>query len=201
MKVNSKKEKKIAINGFDMSIVPVGTYETSDEYWAGDWDVFRKQKKEPPLKVGRFRFLGKPNNGRVEIEIEIDHDYINNGYASATLKAINDWCFARNNIYIIDAHIDEENKPALRAFTKAGYVYRSREHKVEHYSVIKPYTSWLGLYIVIGVWAGLILGVITTYTTIGFIIGLLLGIVCGKIMENKSLQRRDEILGSILGEK
>ena len=200
-KQKSTKRKQIAIRGFDLIIMPKTEYDNADEAWKGEWAIYKSEKKKPTTEIGSFRFLGKPENGHLELTIDIDHYYINQGYATSALKAIADWCFARNGVFVVDAHIDKDNIPALRAFTNAGFVYRSKEHGIEHYSIVKPHTAWLGLYVVIGVWAGLLLGVVMAMPAVGFAIGMVIGLVFGKVMENRAKRRREEILGSVLGVK
>lgn len=200
--MGNKQEKQIAIKGFDKIITPKEIQASPEDYWTCEWVINQKlTRKEEIFEIGTLRFLGKPENGCVEVDIQINEGFRNKNYASETLKAVTDWCFAKDKLFIIDAHIDSENRAALTAFTKAGFVYRSKDKGIEHYSIIKPANTWLGIYMVIGVWAGLLIGVVTSSPAIGFAIGLLIGLIMGKILENKAKKKREELMGTILGDK
>lgn len=198
--MGKEKQTTKIVKAFDMLIKSPDCKDDPSLLWTGDWQIYHiTSKKAENTYVGKLHFCGAPEKGHVEICISIEKEYINHKYATNTLKAITEWIFLGTEILIIDAHIESDNVPALKAFTAGGFIYRSKEHGIEHYSIEKPPAAWLGLYIVIGVWAGLLLGIIFATAAIspaiGFAIGILIGVMCGKTMEIQDKKRREKILG------
>lgn len=169
--------------------------KSQDFLWYTCWKIVRKEKNSSPLEIGFLFFHGPESLGSVEISIYIDKEHRNQRYATMALKTINDWAFAHKSIYEITAHMDKDNIPAIKSLTVAGYVYRSKEHGIEFYSIQKQLSSWLGLYMMIGVWGGLLIGVTFGNMPIGFAAGLLIGFVLGKSIEIKERNLRIQITG------
>ncbi|MDO4513222.1 MAG: hypothetical protein Q4B72_04220 [Lachnospiraceae bacterium] len=89
----------------------------------------------------------------------------------------------------------DENDKAVHALEKAGFVYRSREGKTEYYSITKQKTSWLGLYVCIGILVGMILAIVLGSAPIGMLLGILICVAIGAGMDASENKARERVTG------
>ncbi|MCR4990176.1 MAG: GNAT family N-acetyltransferase [Lachnospiraceae bacterium] len=196
------------IESDNIIIEPIAT-DKSDEVklsdpkvsvWYADWVIFLKESKTEKTPIGVIRFDGKPELGKLNITFETEEKYRDRGYMSQALKALSNYLFLHKDIYEIIAVVILDNDPALKALTNAHFVYRRTENhdgvKSETYSIIKPASDWSGLYLVIGLIAGLALGIILSNPAVGTITGVLVGFGVGRVMDNRIKKEREQITGT-----
>lgn len=160
-------------------------------------DFYDKETKKETL-IGFLNFDGPAFMGLVNLYIFIYPEYKNKGYGTNAIKMITEWAFNQKDVYEIQGKFHQENDGAIHAFTKAGYVYREVEHHIERYSITKGPEIWGGVYFVIGIWVGLILGVVLNSLWVGLIMGIVIGALFGVILEQKEVKHREEITGTTL---
>lgn len=161
--------------------------------WSAPWTV--ELRKEDKKQIGTVQFEGAAEKGAVSIHLELDEDYRNKGYGTEVLKEMVHWAFLHRDIYSVTAEVDHDNDKGVHALEKAGFVIRENEGKTEHYSVVKAKTTWLGVYIVIGINVGMILGIIFNNAGLGLAIGLVGCMGIGNAMDYKEMLHRKEITG------
>lgn len=160
--------------------------------WGTDYEVYLRNKKTPKELIGKMNFTGAPVHGRLEIKFEINREYKDHGYATEALKEITDWAFMQRGVYEIIAYVDHENDAALAVLTKAQYIYRSIEGKTETYSIVKPKSTWLGLYVCIGFFIGPAIGIVIQNPLLGTIIGMIACVTAGLVMDSKDKSERKQ---------
>jgi len=72
-------------------------------------------------KIGQVRFDISPD-GSAEVDISISVKERNKSYGSAALRLACQYALRKFNMAKVVAHIREENKASISAFTKAGYI-------------------------------------------------------------------------------
>ena len=161
--------------------------------WNTDWEILSTYDKE---QIGAVSFAGGKTLGTVPITLELKENYQNKGYGTEIFRMMVSWAFSHSSVYEVMAVCEQENDKAVYSLEKAGFVYRSKEAGIETYSVIKPKTNWLGLYLLIGFNIGLVLAVVlSTSPWVGFVIGMLTGVCIGTIMDQKEKKKREAITG------
>jgi len=72
-------------------------------------------------KIGQVRFDISPD-GSAEVDISISVKERNKSYGSAALRLACQYALRKFNMAKVVAHIREENKASISAFTKAGFI-------------------------------------------------------------------------------
>ncbi len=169
------------------------TVSPSDEknLWEAPWNIVSADK-EP---MGHASFEGPKANGTIPFSIELEKKYRNQGFGRQAIRLMCDFAFLHPDIYEVTAVSDAENDAYITALEKAGFVLRGKEGKSEIYSVEKPKSTWMGLYLLLGFIVGLALGIVIDLPWVGLVLGLFLGFVFGAYMDNNENKRRKKITG------
>lgn len=183
-----EKKSSYTIKTTEMLIAPMD----DNDIWEGEWIITLRDSQIP---IGKATFKGPKALGAVPLTVELEERYQNKGYGTEVFKALVRFAFGYKNIYEITAKTDRDNDKCIYALEKAGFVYRKVEDHTEDYSIIKPKSAWLGLYLYIGLLIGLALVLVFGGSWVGLIIGLVLGITGGLVMENKEKRDRERVLG------
>lgn len=187
---NMGNRKNHTIKTKEMIIEPVN----DNDIWEGEWNI--SIKGEEWVQIGTASFAGEKVNGTVPVEITITDSYRNKGYGTMAYKLLVDFAFGFRNIYEVKAVTESDNDKCVYALEKAGFVRRNKEGRIETYSIIKPPTTWMGLYIYIGIIIGLVIGIVVSSMWIGMVIGLAIGFIIGTALDNEEKKERERITGS-----
>ena len=170
-----------------------------ENIWECDWDIFLIT--DEMTRIGKLSFAGKKERGTIPISIELIPLYRGRGNGSNALKMAREWAFIHRDIYEVEAFVDRDNEACISALIKANFIYRSNpsieKGDLERYSVVKPKSTWLGLYIIIGVVAGVILGLVIDIPWAGMAGGLGAAIALGSFMDSKEKKHRLEVTGGL----
>ncbi len=173
-----------------------------DDFWNSKWDIYNIDKNGNASMIGWLSYEGKKETGTVPVSIEILPLYRKRGHGSDALKMAREWAFLHPNVYEVEAYSDPENSDYIGALNKAGFIYREdpsiEKRGSERYSVIRPKSTWLGLYIMIGVVVGITLGIVISIPWIGLVIGLVLSFAVGTYLDNLEKKRRYKVTGGKL---
>jgi len=169
--------------------------DDKENVWEGDWtiSIFDEMKKQIP--IGKASFAGVKEYGTIPVRVELDEEYRNRKYGTEAFKLLVDFAFGFKNIYEVKAETDYENDKCRYALEKAGFVHRSKEGHIETLSIIKPRTTWLGLYLYIGVVCGLVIGIVVANSWVGLAIGIVIGLFLGSIMDTAAKKEREKVVG------
>lgn len=169
------------------------TPSNEDDLWESDWIIaFRKGEKE---QLGTATFAGEKRLGAVPLYVELLPEYRNRGLGTEIIRMLVNWAFLHRNVFEVISSAEHENGKGVNALQKAGFVYRGSEGAVEKYSIIKEKTAWTGVYVIVGVLNGMLLGVVLNNLWMGFILGIVISLCIGEIMDNKALKYRESITG------
>lgn len=169
------------------------TPSNEDDLWESDWIIaFRKGEKE---QLGTATFAGEKRLGAVPLYVELLPEYRNRGLGTEIIRMLVNWAFLHRNVFEVVSSAEHENDKGVNALQKAGFVYRGSEGAVEKYSIIKEKTAWTGVYVIVGVLNGMLLGVVLNNLWMGFILGIVISLCIGEIMDNKALKYRESITG------
>lgn len=169
------------------------TPSNAEDLWESDWNIaFRKGEKE---QIGTASFAGEKLLGTVPLYVELAPRYRNRGLGTEIIRMMVNWAFLHKNIFEVVSKVEHENDKGVNALQKAGFVYRGYEGKIETYSIIKRKTAWTGVYAVVGILVGMILGIVFNSLWLGFVIGLSASLCIGAIMDSKALKYRESVTG------
>lgn len=169
------------------------TPSNAEDLWEADWIIaFKKGDKE---QLGTATFAGEKRYGTVPLYVELLPGYRNRGLGTEIIRMLVNWAFLHKNVFEVVSRTEHENDKGVNALQKAGFVYRGSEGKVETYSIIKEKTAWTGVYVVVGILEGMLLGVVLNSLWLGFAIGIVASLCIGGIMDNNALKYRESITG------
>ncbi|MCR5527610.1 MAG: GNAT family N-acetyltransferase [Saccharofermentans sp.] len=170
-----------------------------EDVWNSKWDIYLVEKGDH-TKVGWFSFEGEKETGTVPIQIELLPLYRGRGLGTNALKMAREWAFLHRDVYEIEAFADRENSEYISALQKSGFIYREDatifKNQNERYSVVRPKTVWTGIYIVIGVFVGVALGIVISIPWVGLVIGLGIALALGTYMDSSERRHRRDITGN-----
>ena len=182
------KVKKYHLKTVDFTITPAD----ENDLWETEWNIELRSDAE---RIGTVSFAGEKARGTVPFTIELSESYRNRGYGTEAIRMMVDGAFLHRNVYEVTAVTEHENDKAVHALEKAGFVYRSREGKTEYYSITKQKTSWLGLYVCIGILVGMILAIVLGSAPIGMLLGILICVAIGVGMDASENKARERVTG------
>ncbi len=183
------QDSKYLLKSPEITIVP----SNEDDLWNSDWIIsLRGGDKE---QIGTASFAGEKALGTVPLRVELKEGYRNQGYGTEVFRLMVSWAFERKSVYEVTAVTVHENDKCVKALSKAGFIFRSSDGPVETYSVIKQKTSWTGLYVMIGIVIGCLLGVVSGNLWVGFGIGMLACLSIGASMDMGAARYRANVTG------
>lgn len=169
------------------------TPSNTDKLWESDWIIaFAKGDKE---RLGTASFAGEKLLGTVPLNVELEPRYRNRGLGTEIIRMMVNFAFLHKNIYEVVSKVEHENDKGVNALQKAGFVFRGNEDDIETYSIIKAKTSWLGVYVVVGIITGMILGIVLNSVWLGFAIGIAAGMSIGAIKDANASKYRESVTG------
>lgn len=169
-----------------------------DDLWQSPWEIFTKNDNS---KMGWVSFEGEKYSGTIPISIELEKLYRNRGIGTSVIQMMTDWAFLHSNIYEVETNAAPENDAYIFALEKAGYVFRGHGEKEDRYSKEKQPTSWMGLYVLLGLCVGMGLGIMLSIQWAGLALGLVIGVIFGTYMDKKAISEREKVTGKKIKEK
>ncbi len=161
--------------------------------WCTYWDIV--DEKGAGKVVGGFYFQGPPERGTVKFKIRIDEEHRCKGYAKEVLQRMVKWCFTNNLLFEVVGVVESENTFAIKALEHTGFVVRDYERNCVEYSVKKPRSMWLGVYLVIGILLGMGLGLVFNSMIFGMLTGLVVSLLIGFSMDTTDIKAREAVTG------
>ena len=156
--------------------------ENEEKIWEEPWAVRLTESGEP---IGTLTVGSAGIAGEVTIHAELEPAYQNRGYGREIFYFLAKFVFRFRDLKEISAVCEHENDRCVHALERAGYVLREHKDGKDHYSMKKPKTAWTGLYLGIGVCAGLTLGIVLSNLWAGIVTGVLAGIVVGFLLDRR----------------
>ena len=183
-------KSKNLLKGDKIFIVP----SNDDNLWEEPWIIHIKDGEKEV--IGWVSFAGEKKAGTVPISIEIPNiHYRNQGYGTQALRLMTEWAFYHRNVFEIQTTAEHENSAYIMALQKAGFVFRDGTRFIENYSIVKQKTAWTGVYLIIGIVAGLILGFVFNNGWAGLGVGVFVAVILGGSMDFKERKYRESVTG------
>ena len=183
----------------DVELIPMDAETPKESVWQVRWIIKERPRKNRNVlrKIGEIWFEGEPERGTLAMDFNIEPEFKQDAVVKSVIKGFTDWAFAHNDIYEITVNTPTGDYYRTDAVERAGYVYRIGNREVEHYSIVKPKTTWLGLYILIGIVAGFLMGILFGSMSIGMAMGVVIGMLMGAVLDTKANRTRAEVTGKV----
>lgn len=162
--------------------------EHPKEYlWYTNWLIILKDENKA---IGSIGFKG-PVNDKFEVEIGygIDEPYQNHGYATEVTKLMCDWAFSQN-VYYVQAQAEPDNEASKKVLNKNKFKHIGNGNEGLSYELEKPKTSWISIYMCLGLSIGLCFGTAFDNLAMGMCIGIALGISLGSSLDVADKKKR-----------
>ncbi|SHH70364.1 hypothetical protein SAMN02745229_00875 [Butyrivibrio fibrisolvens DSM 3071] len=158
--------------------------------YLGKWTISLKDGNQKD--VGNIHFEDTQFKGEVKIFVELLPEYEEPKYIEEIFFMMARFVFRDPEIGTIRTQCDHENEDWIKGIEKAGYVYREFKDGYDQYSMNKQKTSWMGLYMFLGMIAGFIIGITFSNLWAGTISGVLTGSGIGYLLDKKTNIRKDK---------
>ncbi|SDB61457.1 GNAT family N-acetyltransferase [Butyrivibrio sp. INlla16] len=156
--------------------------QNMENLWDEEWDVCLKSGEKK--KIGSLSFENTNVHGEIHFSVSFDETY-KGGHISEIFYAVASFVFKSEKVKEICTVCRHENENLVRGLEKAGYVLREFKDGNDYYSMKKQKTSWTGLYVMIGMIAGFIIGITLSNLWMGTISGVVIGTVIGFLMDKR----------------
>ena len=147
--------------------------------------------------VGDLGFHGVPVDKTVEIGYGAMEAFRNQGYTTEAVRALVDWAFTQPDVYYARAITDEGGVASERVLEKLKFqrilthpAAASLEDGQTLWELEKPASSWMAIYMCLGLGCGGAIGSAMNNYTIGMSIGLALGVALGISLDGKDRESR-----------
>lgn len=161
--------------------------------WYTPWQMILKETGKP---VGDLCFKGIPQKGRVEIGYGIDSSYEGQGLTTEAAKALCDWAFSQQGVYIIEAETEADNLASQRVLEKAGFKPTDEMgEEGPRFALAKSLPSWIAIYMCLGMSVGLSLGGASGNSSLGMSMGISVGLCLGAALDASERKRRKAVCG------
>ncbi len=162
-----------------------------DRLWHTPWQMIDRQTGK---RMGDLDFKGAPRKGRVEIGYGIDESYEGQGFTTEAVKAMCEWAFSQKDVYIVEAETEPNNKASQRVLEKAGFKPLNEVgQEGPRFALPKPETSWLAVYMCLGLSIGMSLGSSSGNSSIGLSLGIAVGTCLGAALDAAERKRRNRV--------
>ena len=162
----------------------------NDYLWYTNWQIILIDENK---SIGSIGFKGVVNEKHeVEIGYGIDEAYQNRGFATEALKELCKWAFSKS-VYYIQAQAEPGDEPSKKVLGKCGFKQVGEGNEGLLYELEKPESTWMTIYMCLGLSIGLCFGTALKNIAIGMCIGLSVGVALGAALdaEDKKKRKRD----------
>ncbi|WP_155834152.1 hypothetical protein [Butyrivibrio sp. VCD2006] len=151
--------------------------------WGDPWEI--RFKNGDQNSVGKIGFEDTIFHGEVAISLDLDAPYEKSGYNEEILFSVSRAVFRFRNVNEVSTSCRHEDDYKVKGLEKAGFVRRETKDGVDYYSIKKQKSGWTGLYIILGMCAGFMVGILISNLWIGTIASVLIGAIMGIIMDKR----------------
>ena len=155
-----------------------------DKLWEDEWSVTLKD--DTGKTAGRFHFEDAGLDGELTLFLDIEPEYQRPGFGAEIYSAIAEFVFKFPELKVVRTSCRHENDDLVHSLEKAGYVRRKNENGSDFYSIRKQKTAWAGLYMIIGLIAGFIIGITISNLYVGTFSGVVIGTIIGYVLDKKA---------------
>ena len=168
--------------------------EPEDFLWFVPWKIILQ---EDGKAIGNVAFDGPQTNGMVEVSFSILPSLQKQGYMTEALGAVVGWAFRQKDVYEITAETPPGNRPSQKVLENNGFAMFANGQGGPRYKLVKQRfiktPVFIGVLLLAGVAAGLLIKPFNTYLTMGIFAGV--GAVLGVFVDITAENRRKRIIG------
>ena len=158
------------------------------QQWYAVWSIRLKNGEW----VGDLCYKGEPTNGAVEIGYGIVEAHQGNGYATEAISASIDWAFAQQGVYVVTAETEPDNHRSIHVLEKLGFTQKGEGVEGPRFEKEKPPTSWLAIYMMMGMAVGIAFGAPSGNTGVTLSIGMGVGLALGAAVDHQENAQREK---------
>ena len=142
--------------------------------------------KEGDKEIAYIKCDGELIHGFVGYELNMYPEYYaEERYYEEIFGVMAKFFMAVNEVMEVSCYCRFDDDHRKRGLEKAGYIRREFKGDSYRYSVYRQKTGWTGLYMIIGLTVGFVLGIILSNLWMGTAIGVLMGTVIGLLMDHR----------------
>lgn len=160
--------------------------------WYTPWKLSLKKSGET---AGYLSFKGPQEKGAVEIGYGMLPEYEGQGYMTEAVGAAVDWAFSQEDVYTVYAETDADNAASARVLEKQSFERCGEGGEGPRYCRKKPASSWIAVYMCLGVSIGVSLGTAQNNMAIGMCMGIAIGLCIGAALDSREKKHRREVTG------
>lgn len=154
--------------------------------WYTNWKIALHDGKV----IGNLGFKGPQKNGAVEIACAIYEEHRNNGFATEAVRQAIHWAFSDNDVYFITAETEESDLASKHVLEKLGFAPNGAGNKGELYEKEREESSWMAIFMCIGISCGVSIGITLDNVGTGMCIGMCLGVAVGLSFDESDRKKR-----------
>lgn len=176
-----------------MNMLDRASKDPENGIWYTCWDIALKHDEKQ--SIGVVYFDGPAEYGIVKLSFACENRYKWERVIADALRLVSEWALVQDGVYEIDTYIPTSEDGYIRNAERADFIYREEVDGIEFYSKEKPPSSWMGLYLFIGLIAGFIVGYVFSSMIIGMAVSVIAGILVGGILDQKETVARENVTG------
>ena len=154
-----------------------------EKLWEDEWVVTLRDGDNK--EVGRLGFEDAVLHGEMKIHVNLEKEYDKEDFIRELFYSMAKFSFNFLDVREISTVCRHEDEHRVRGLEKAGYVRRETKDGCDYYSMKKQQTSWTGFYVIIGMIAGFLIGIVISNLWAGTVAGVLIGTVMGYLLDKK----------------
>lgn len=159
-----------------------------DRIWYTTWGI--TLKKEGTF-IGDVGFKGPAKHHAVEIGYGLPEEYWGKGYATEAVDMLSNWAFSNEEVYFVEAETEPTNKASQRILEKLGFVPDGEGAEGPRFVKESYTTSWMSIYMCLGISVGMSIGVAMKNVGIGMCLGIAIGVGIGAMMDSNAKKQRE----------
>lgn len=149
--------------------------------WSKEWVVTLKDGGN----AGKLDFDDSIFHGEIQLRVELHPDFDKSKFYEDIFFMMSRFIFRFQDLNEISTVCDDEAEQVINGLEKAGFVRRELKDGEYYYSMKRQKTSWVGVYIIIGMIAGFMVGILIENLWIGTISSVIVGALVGFTMDHR----------------
>lgn len=171
----------------------LGNEKNKKYLWSTLWLIVLKAENKT---IGSLSFVNEPDKDKkAELQYSIDEAYRNNGYISEIFDAIENWVFGFDEVDYLQIKTEKDNTDEQKLAEEKKYQKVSENESFIFWQKEKPKTSWLPIFMCLGVSLGICFGSMFDNISIGMCLGICIGLLIGAVIDasnKKSSSKEDD---------
>lgn len=170
------------------SIIEKATNNPDEDKWNSIWKI---SLKEDGKMIGEAHFSGL-DSAYSKLSYNVFKEYWGNDYTFEVVEAMVNYATSQDEIFFIEVTVKNDDHHAIEALNKLKFKLVSEKNGMMVYSMEKPKSRFLIIFISIGLCVGVAIGISLSQIAIGAVVGMCLGAVIGGSIDKNDEDKRKE---------